>query len=40
MKKSDADLRSDIFEELDFDPALDSSLITINVNHGAVTLSG
>jgi osmotically-inducible protein OsmY len=40
MKKSDVDLRSDVFEELDFDPALDSSLVTINVNHGAVTLSG
>jgi osmotically-inducible protein OsmY len=40
MKKTDADLSSDVFEELDFDPALDSSLITINVNYGAVTLSG
>ena len=40
MKKSDVDLYSDVFEELDFDPALDSSLITINVNHGAATLSG
>jgi osmotically-inducible protein OsmY len=40
MKKSDADLNSDVFDELDFDPALNASLITINVNHGAVTLSG
>lgn len=40
MKKSDAELNSNVFDELDFDPALSSSLITINVNHGAVTLSG
>lgn len=40
MNKSDTDLNADVFEELDFDPALDSSLIAINVNHGFVTLSG
>lgn len=40
MKKSDADLMSSVSEELNFDPALDSSLITINVNHGSLTLSG
>jgi osmotically-inducible protein OsmY len=40
MKKSDADLKADVFQELDFDPALDSSLITVTANHGALTLSG
>jgi osmotically-inducible protein OsmY len=40
MNKSDTDLHSDVFDELDFDPALDSSLITTTVNHGSVTLSG
>jgi osmotically-inducible protein OsmY len=40
MNKKDADLTSDVYNELSFDPGLDSSLITVNVNHGAVTLSG
>ena len=38
--KTDSDLRSDVFAEFDFDPALDASLITINANHGFVTLTG
>lgn len=40
MKKSDSELTSDVFDEFDFDPALNSSLITINVNHGLITLTG
>lgn len=38
--KNDSDLKSDVYEEFDFDPALNSSLIGINVNHGLVTLTG
>jgi osmotically-inducible protein OsmY len=37
---TDADLSSHVFDVLDFDKAIDSSLIRINVNYGVATLSG
>ena len=40
MKKSDAELTSDVYDELSFDPGVDSSLVTVNANHGLITLTG
>jgi len=40
MKKTDSDLESDVRDELDWDPVLDDSKITVKANDGKVTLSG
>jgi osmotically-inducible protein OsmY len=39
-KRTDADLKSDIVDELRWTPNLDSASIGVAVSHGAVTLSG
>ena len=40
MDNPDNSLKSDIGEELDWDPMLDDSQIVVNVQDGRVTLSG
>lgn len=38
--KSDPEMCADVIAELNFDPAIESSLISVDVDHGFVTLSG
>ena len=40
MMRTDADLKADLMERLDANPAIDASDIEVNVDRGMVVLSG